>query len=273
MGFLSDLKDSFTGAGDRKAARRATRQQIRAEQEAQEQLIELNRPFVELGTNNISRFQETFLDDPTGATFLEGNPLFEAAVDNANRATLNLSAAQGRANSGGVIDELFKNYLAIGDDFVNSAFSRSLTPIQMGQNAANFQGTNVGNSLTNQGAARAAGSIATQNARNQGFNNLLNLGSTVLQPLGGAIGGLFGGLFGGGGGSGGRAIRSDVRLKENLEEVGVRNGLPLYEFNYIGEEGRYRGHIAQDIQKVDPDSVTEVGGYLMVTQEYAPELI
>ena len=192
MGFLSDLADSFTGAGDRDAARRATRQQVRAEREAREQLVELNKPFVELGTGAIPQFQQ-FVDDPTGATFLENNPLFNAAVDNANRATMNVAAASGRTNSGGVVDELFKNYLAIGDSFVNSAFRRAAFPVQLGQNAANFQGTNVANSITNEGAARAAGSIATQNARNQGLNNILSLGSA----LAGGIGG-----FGGGGGGG-----------------------------------------------------------------------
>lgn len=178
MGFLSDLADSITGAGDRDAARRATRQQIRAEREAREQLIALQQPFIDIGTSSIPGLQ-TFIGDPTGAEFLEGNPLFNAAVDNANRATMNLAAAGGRANTGGVIDELFKNYLAIGDDFVNSGFRRALVPVQIGQNAASFTGTNVANSITNEGAIRGAGSIATQNARNQGAANLFGIAGNI----------------------------------------------------------------------------------------------
>ena len=261
MGFLSDLADSITGAGDRDAARRATRQQIRAEQEARAELIALQQPFIDIGTRAIPQFNQ-FVDDPTGADFLEGNPLFQAAVDNANRATMNVAAAGGRVNSGGVIDELFKNYLAIGDDFVNSAFRRAAVPVEIGQNAASFTGTNVSNSITREGAARAAGSIATQNARNQGASNLLNLGTRIF------------GLFGGGSGtpppSTGGGWPSDMRLKENLELVGEAKGLPVYEFNYIGEEARYIGYLAQDVEKVDPDHVLEINGYLAVSEKYAP---
>lgn len=53
---------------------------------------------------------------------------------------------------------------------------------------------------------------------------------------------------------------SDIRLKENIESVGVdaSTALPLYEFNYIGEpEYRYRGVMAQDVEKVRPDAVIE----------------
>ena len=178
MGFLSDLADSFTGAGDRDAARKASKQQIRAEREAREQLVELNAPFLELGQGAIPNVQ-AFVDDPTGANFLEGNPLFNAAVENANDVISNAAAAGGRFNSGGTVDELFKNYLAIGDQFVNTAFQRAITPVQMGQNAANFQGTNVANSLTNAGNARAAGTIGAQNARNQGLNNILGLAGRI----------------------------------------------------------------------------------------------
>ena len=60
---------------------------------------------------------------------------------------------------------------------------------------------------------------------------------------------------------------SDIALKENIEQVGVSpSGLNIYEWNYIGENSRYRGVIAQDLLlKGRQDAVTEMdNGYLGV---------
>lgn len=51
---------------------------------------------------------------------------------------------------------------------------------------------------------------------------------------------------------------SDIRVKENIERVGThfRTGLPVYEFNYIHVPNkRYRGVMAQDVEKVYPQAV------------------
>lgn len=48
---------------------------------------------------------------------------------------------------------------------------------------------------------------------------------------------------------------SDRRGKEKIIEVGSRNGLPLYEFNYIGKPERYRGVMSDDVRKVKPEAV------------------
>ncbi len=53
-------------------------------------------------------------------------------------------------------------------------------------------------------------------------------------------------------------LRSDIRVKENIEQVGVhyRTQLPIYEFNYIHiPDKRFRGVMAQDVEKVFPDAV------------------
>ena len=48
---------------------------------------------------------------------------------------------------------------------------------------------------------------------------------------------------------------SDIRLKENIEHLGFENGMPVYLFNYIGEDQRYKGVMAQDILKIKPEAV------------------
>jgi len=63
-------------------------------------------------------------------------------------------------------------------------------------------------------------------------------------------------------------MASDRRLKESIEQVGVdgATGLPVYEFQYIGQpEKRYRGVMADDVEGVMPEAViTGSDGYKMV---------
>ncbi|MCZ2328879.1 tail fiber domain-containing protein [Bartonella sp. F02] len=48
---------------------------------------------------------------------------------------------------------------------------------------------------------------------------------------------------------------SDIRVKENIVRAGEKNGYPLYEFNYHNNPQRYRGVMAQDVVRLNPDAV------------------
>lgn len=65
----------------------------------------------------------------------------------------------------------------------------------------------------------------------------------------------------------GAIAKSDIRLKENIKEVGVENNHKIYEFNYIGLPERYIGVIAQEVEKTHPDAVIEVDGYKAVNYD------
>ena len=62
---------------------------------------------------------------------------------------------------------------------------------------------------------------------------------------------------------------SDIRLKTDIERVGTAaNGLPLYDFRYIGGDDVYRGVMAQDVLERFPEAVcTMPNGYLGVRYE------
>lgn len=65
---------------------------------------------------------------------------------------------------------------------------------------------------------------------------------------------LMNGLFGLG--SAALGMFSDVRLKENIEEVGqLDNGLPVYSYNYIDGGPTHIGVMAQDVEKTNPTAV------------------
>lgn len=61
-------------------------------------------------------------------------------------------------------------------------------------------------------------------------------------------------------------VGSDIRMKEDIEQVGVSpDGHKIYEFNYIGKPTRYRGAMAQEVAKIDPMAVgIRKDGYLGV---------
>ena len=61
------------------------------------------------------------------------------------------------------------------------------------------------------------------------------------------------------------AMASDIRLKENIEEVGVSpQGYKIYEFNYKGGDVRFRGAMAQDVVQKNPMAVGIDQNYLTV---------
>lgn len=107
-------------------------------------------------------------------------------------------------------------------------------------------------------------SLAQQNvgyqgqlATNMGVNSgLFGLGSSALGAAGTALGGW---------------AKSDIRLKENVKRVGTAdNGLPLYLFNFKGDNRPQMGLVAQDVIKVRPEAVSmQPDGYMAVHYERA----
>jgi len=60
------------------------------------------------------------------------------------------------------------------------------------------------------------------------------------------------------------AVGSDVRIKENINKTGIsKSGIPIYTFNYIGEDQLWSGTMAQDLLNIGrEDAVTTMdNGY------------
>lgn len=74
---------------------------------------------------------------------------------------------------------------------------------------------------------------------------------------------LFPGLLSGGAQvASARISKSDVRIKKRIKYVGISDeGIPIVEFNYMNNDNnRYRGAIAQDVEKIKPEAVIEIDG-------------
>ena len=136
----------------------------------------------------------------------------------------------------------------------NNVFNRLAAVSGIGQTA------NASLNQAGQANATNAGSIygqmgsAVQSAQNANasqpsmFSSLLGAGA----QLGGSyLGGL--GL-----------AASDERVKKNIKKIGTENGHNIYEFSYIGDDKKYTGVMAQEVQETHPEAVVSIDGILHV---------
>lgn len=102
--------------------------------------------------------------------------------------------------------------------------------------------------------------ITPQLASYQGQMNAWQQGQQNNNALMGSIFGLAGAGLGGWA-RGGFPMPSDARIKENVERIATApNGLGIYTYNHIGDPTRRIGLMAQEVEKVHPDAVVEIGG-------------
>lgn len=120
--------------------------------------------------------QAGFLTDPQAQfDFLQGNPLFELALQNANTQTNQSAASRGRLSAGDTLQSLSQNVLlaaspliqqqkqSIGDLInLGSGLAGSQANIEIGQAA------NISDLITGGAAAQAAGVVGAGNAQAAG---------------------------------------------------------------------------------------------------------
>jgi hypothetical protein len=115
-------------------------------------------------------------------------------------------------------------------------------------------------------AARGHASLASMGGGRSfaGAGGYRGGGGMAMGGGGGFRGGGGGGFRGGGGGR-----RSDIRLKHDVVLLGrLDNGLGFYRFSYNGDDTKYVGVMAQEVQKTMPHLVSRArDGYLRVLYE------
>jgi hypothetical protein len=58
---------------------------------------------------------------------------------------------------------------------------------------------------------------------------------------------------------------SDRRLKRNVQRIGrTAKGVPMYRFQYLGSEDYYEGPMADEVERLIPHAVRDIGGYKAV---------
>jgi hypothetical protein len=186
--FGKDVVDAITGETGAEAAVEAAEIQAAAGTEAlaeQRAAAERAQAFFDPLQGVAQRGIEGagFLADPQAQfEFLQSNPLFKLALENADRQTLQGAAAGGRVSAGDTLEQLSKNVLLSAQPLIGQQREDITNLLNLSQGLATSranietgQGANVANLLTDIGAARAGGEIGAAQARQQGVSNILSL--------------------------------------------------------------------------------------------------
>ena len=182
------------------------------------------------------------------------NPNSGAGLAMATQGTLGLAAQRANAMTGA-------RQQAEGLGWARRMDAAGLGRNLAGASTAAYSGaTQAGTSAGN--TYMAPGNQFQQGLSNAGttFGNMANTQANVYNAAQNQQGEMMGSLLGAGAtlGAAYLGMPSDIRLKENIEEVGrdERTMLPLYEFEYKGGSGkRYLGVMAQDVEKKYPQFV------------------
>lgn len=126
-------------------------------------------------------------------------------------------------------------------------------PTFASQGSGGASGTDIAG-ITNNAYQAALGKYNAATASN-------NATTSSLFGLGGTLGGSF---LGSQAGSAWLAGLSDERLKENITPYGSKNGHNLYQFNYKGIPAQFIGVMAQEVERIRPEAITEYKGYKSV---------
>jgi len=137
-------------------------------------------PLMEVGQQGID--QAGFLTDPNQQfDWLQQNPLFNLALENANRGTMQSAAASGRLSAGDTLQQLSNNVLLSASPLISGQKQSINDLLNLASGTATAQantaigaGTNTANLLTQGGNAQAAGIIGQANAIQGGIGNALS---------------------------------------------------------------------------------------------------
>jgi hypothetical protein len=150
--------------------------------------------------------QAGFLTDPNAQfDFVQNNPLFKLALENANRQTNQSAAAGGRLSAGDTLQDLSSNVLLQASPLIQQQKQSISQLLGLGTGIAENQAnidigstSDIANLITGGAAAQAAGKVGAANARTAGAQGLLQFGlGAATTPLGAAApeGSLLGSLF------------------------------------------------------------------------------
>lgn len=267
MGFLSNI----FGGGSGKSAALASLVGAQMQAGAQRESLEYLKGVEELP----QMFREGALTRLAGMYGLEGgegapmadqemlleraqtSPFYTAMLEGGEEAVLRSAAATGGLRSGGTISDLkdvqnealLASYnQQISDEARQIAGLEGLAGLQSYAPQIAQQTANIGATLGQGTTAAAQAKIAGQN---QGFSNLMGLGSLGLGAL----------------------AFSDIRLKENIEHVGFVGDHKWYVWDWndeaktLGLEGKGQGVMAHEVDNLNPDIIGEQDGYITVDYE------
>lgn len=217
-------------------------------------------------------------------TTLKQTPGYQFNLGQGDNAINAAAAANGTLGSGNQALALSK----FNQGLASNTYNNYVSQLQPYMNLATSAAGGAGNILTGLGSGISSNLTGLGNDYLSGLSAegaaQANADLSNAQGLGGLLKGIAGlgtNTIGGGllssAGSGLMSIFSDERLKEDIAPVGeLYDGTNIYSYRYKGDPVPRIGVMAQEIEKTNPDAVTEIGGFKAVNYgkatSYAAEL-
>lgn len=213
------------------------------------------------------------------------SPLYKALMGGAgagNEAIMQNASMTGGFRSGDVNTNLYDYNTRLSNTSLLSAYNDRLRGIEGLANLPS-NANNIADTMIGIGNVQGQGATAGAQAENIGRTNAINSITGGIQGIAGLYQPTVGATPGGGvpydamnyGGEGGgiptdQWLASDIRLKENIQYVGKKNGLNWYEWtwNKLAEEfglsGESQGVMAHEIAVIQPSAVGFIDQSLVV---------
>ena len=209
--FLDDVADVFTPFSDEisggidaitgKTAGDAARDAANLQREGVSEAIAERRAATESAQTRFEPFAgfpqrgadaSQFLANPQAQfDFLQSNPLFNLALENANRQTNQRAASRGRLSAGDTLQSLSNNVLLSAQPLIDRQREDSTNLLKFGGDIATSRGNidigqaaGIGDLITSGTAAGAAGIVGEANARAAGVQNIFSLGTQAFGGFG-----------------------------------------------------------------------------------------
>ena len=203
VGAAAVANTAYQGKKARDAARSAADKQAQAAREAgeltadaQEQLRADLAPFRQAGETAIPLLEQFATDPSARVDALQQNPLFQAALNSRDRATLGAAATQGRIGTGGFSQQLSENFLLSASPLLQQQEQSLLNLANIGQASAAQTGASglqaagaIGRNIQGAADATSAGIVAQQQATANQNAQILNQLPTLISSFQGARGG------------------------------------------------------------------------------------
>ena len=248
-GVASNMAAGTAADAQTAAANQANATQISMFNKAQANL----QPYMTAGntatTNALNLANTGFNFNDTQAQ-LEATPGYQFTLNQGLESTQNGAAARGLGVSGASQKAAAAYATGLASNTYQQQFGNALSTYNTNLNA-NME-------LSNQGA----NTISNLNNANTGIAGNINnnyIGQGNAQAAQDAMGGnaliQIGSAAAGGYGNG-MGKSSDIRLKDNIKNIGEENGHKIYEFTYKNDDKKikYIGVMAQDLLEQNPDT-------------------
>lgn len=185
-------KKSGDAAKDAADAQSESSEKGVAEQRRQyDEMVKLLSPYVQAGTGALKGQQDILGLSGAEAqraaiSGIESSPYFQSTAKQGESAILQNASATGGLRGGNTQGALAQFRPQLLNQLVQQQYQNLGGLTSLGQNSAAQQGnagmqsaSNIGNLLSQSGAAQAGGIIGAQNAQNQMIGNLLQLGGAA----------------------------------------------------------------------------------------------